>query len=458
MSTQQPPTPKASRNSRRSQKKHNNAPSTEPRGTLLTTPPSSPPVSSSPGVAFAEGAMFNGDVNGNASSRKKNGTRSNKKSKENSRPNHNTQNSHSNHRHTSSQPSMASPPPLKDSPHYAGPTFHASPAPSALPMPSFFSKSVPDSGLPTALELDSEVDAETETEPEPDMTPSKPRAAAAHANHEPSPLDFLFKAAIDARSKAQQSPEVISKSRTPNTDSKAYQRPQSSANGIFSLELDEPERNAMPIGPAFATPYKDRMNALRSNGIHSQSTGDLNDAQRRVKTEELKNLLLNPKPQRPATASPQPAEANRGAVHGTNINYGSPLQTSSGPPTPLSAYTQRDARYANVGKLNYHSVYANGAPIQPRNASSALRQEFSPNGKPENAARMPHGHSFQSPYQGFSIPQRHNPPAHQGMNFHPSQSQAGGLDTKKMEDDLKRVLKLDLSSNMQPNGMQSSLA
>lgn len=321
-------------------------------------------------------------------------------------------------------------------------------------MPSFFSKSVPDSGLSTALELDSEADAEAETEPEPDMTPSKPKAAA---NHEPSPLDFLFKAAIDARSKAQQSPEVT-KSRTPNTDSKAYQRPQSSANGIFSLELDEPERNVMSIGPAFATPYKDRMNALRPNGVHSQSTGDLNDAQRRMKTEELKNLLLNPKPQRPATASPQPTEANRGAVHGVNMNYGSPLQTSSGPPTPLSAYTQRDARYANGGKINYHTAYANGAPIPPRNASSALRQEFSPNAKPENAGRMLYGPSFQPPYQGFSISQRHNQPPPQGMNFHPSQSQPGGLDTKKMENDLKRVLKLDMSSNIQPNGMQSFLA
>jgi hypothetical protein len=456
MSTQQPPTPKASRNSKRSQKKQNSAPSVELRGALLTTPPSSPPVSSSPGVAFAaDGAMFNGDVNGNASSRKKNGTRSTKKTKENSRPNNITQTSTSNHRHTSSQPSIASPPPLKDSPHYAGPTFHASPAPSALPMPSFFSKSVPDSGLATALELDSEADAETETEPELDMTPSKPKAAVAHANHEPSPLDFLFKAAIDARSKAQQSPEVT-KRRSPNTDSKAYQRPQSSANGIFSLELDEPERNMMPIGPAFATPYKDRMNALRPSGVHSQSTGDLNDAQRRMKTEELKNLLLNPKPQRPATASPQPIEANRGAV---NMNYDSPLQTSSGPPTPLSAYTQRDARFANVGKINYHPAYANGTAIPPRNASSALRQEFSPNAKPVNTGRMPHGPYFQPPYQGFSIPQqRHNQPPPQGTNSHPSQSQPGGLDTKKMEDDLKRVLKLDLSSNIQPNGMQSSLA
>lgn len=456
---QQPPTPKASRNSKRPSKKHN-TPSAEHRGASLTTPPSSPPVNSSPGlITFGEGPMFNGDVSGNGSSRKKNAPRSNKKSKENSRPNNNTQQSSSNHRHTSSQPSIASPPQLKDSPHYAGPTFHASPAPSALPLPSFFSKSVPDSGLSTALELDSEADAETETEPEPDMTPSKPKAAEARANHEPSPLDFLFKAAIDARSKAQQGPEMTVKSRTPNTDSKAYQRPHNSANGIFSLELDEPERNLMSIGPAFATPYKDRMNALRPKGVHSQSTGDLNDAQRRVKTEELKNLLLNPKPQRSATVSPQPTEANNcGTVHGANMNYGSPLRTSSGPPTPLSAYPPRDARYANVGKLNYHAVYANGNSSQPRNASSALRQEFSPNAKSENAIRMPYGPSFQPPYQGFSSPQRPHSSTPQGMNFHPSPSQPGGLDTKKLEDDLKRVLKLDLTSNIQPNGMQSSLA
>ncbi|KAH8702617.1 hypothetical protein BGW36DRAFT_356724 [Talaromyces proteolyticus] len=454
MSTQQPPTPKGSRNPKRLQKK-SHAPAGENRNMLLTTPPSSPPLSSSPGVMFVEGPIVNGDLNG---SRKKNGTRSTKKSKENSRPNNNAYNMNSNHRHTSSQPSITSPPQLKDSPHYAGPTFHASPAPSALPIPSFFSKSVPDSGLSAALEIESEADGEHE--PEPDMTPSKPKVTSSH---EPSPLDFLFKAAIDARDRNQQSPEATSKRATPNTDSKAYQRLDNSSNGIFSLELDGPERNLMPIGPSFATPYRDRMNALRPNGHHSQSTGDLNDAQRRVKTEELKNLLLNPKPQRPASASPQPSALHYNGTNNYVMHkpYNTSLQTSSGPPTPFSdgGGTQRGAEVGNGIKSHYRYASSTSDFRQSRNASSALHKELSPNARSTNMAGTTYVNSFQPSYRNFTThdaPTPHLP----GFQRPPSRppTRPAEVDTKKMEDDLKRILKLDIGGNIHPNGVQSSFA
>src|SRR3982074_2600634 len=102
MSTQTPPTPKGSRNPKRQQKK-NNTPHSQAKTSLLTTPPSSPPRSLSPGDAFAEYNTYNGDQ---SASRKNNNVRSAKKSRENTKPSTVAYTNGMNHRHTSSQPNI----------------------------------------------------------------------------------------------------------------------------------------------------------------------------------------------------------------------------------------------------------------------------------------------------------------------------------------------------------------
>ncbi|KAF3406540.1 hypothetical protein DPV78_000742 [Talaromyces pinophilus] len=451
MSTQQVTTTpmKGSRNPKRQQKR-NNTPASQAKTVMLSTPPSSPPRVASPNDYFATGtpAVYNGEHNG---SRKKNDNRSGKKP----RPVNPAHSNGVNHRHTSSQPSIASPPQLKDSPHYAGPTFHASPAPSALPMPSFFSKSVPDSGLSTSLDLDDELDEESA----PELTPSKPKASATRINHEPSPLDFLFKAAIDARVKSQQSPEAVSKSTiSSSTDvSSASQRQEPSSNGIFSLELDGSDRST----PTYSTPvssYKQKMNALTANGTPQHSTTDLDDAQRKIKTEELKHLLLNPRPQRPASASPHPKGPahsyfpNGGAGYTANVQQ----HANSGPPTPVSFnghVQQPTSRPRNSYRSPTQAYTENVNPF-------AFRRDASPYASPVNAARPnQYGPPFQSPYRNIQPSQRYHSPSPFNAKLQstppPRQPES---DTKKMEDDLRRILKLDMTPGMQPNGVQSSLA
>ncbi|KAL1972120.1 hypothetical protein VTN31DRAFT_7339 [Thermomyces dupontii] len=298
MSTASPVTPKGPRNPRHQQKRNHTTPShinTKPA--LLSTPTSSPAP-----LTDEEGSH-------NSPRGKKHSSRSAsaKKHPNSSRPpapSH--RNSSYHHRHTSSQPDVNTPP-AKDSPHYAGPTFHASPAPSALPMPSFLSKSVPDSGV-NGLDADSD-----SGEPGPELTPSKPRATGTPSdrNPEPSPLDFLFKAALEARErKSLQSPEIVKTTNTPNTEPKIRSRPESAANGIFPFEFDDQENRSLPIGPPFSTPYRDRMNALRASGS-PQSPASLTDEERRAKAEQLKNLLLNPPPQRSESAPKPPDMAPR---------------------------------------------------------------------------------------------------------------------------------------------------
>lgn len=458
MSTQapQPPTPKGSRNNRRQSKK-----STPHKVAHLSTPPSSPPRNMSPGITT--------DSSNPANSSKKKPPRSAKK-----------QNGQIispapiyGHRHTNSQPSVNTPQ-LKDGAHYAGPTFHASPAPSALPIPSFFSKSVPDSDLATTLETDSD---NAEMEPEIDTTPSKPRARPQPISEEqkPTPLDFLFKAAVQARnSSSASSPEVTNRIRSPQTDSKALHQPTPDGipGGIFAFEMENADRKT-PIGPSFAPSYQDRMNALRSSSSPSPSSAEFSDDQRRLKTQELKHLLLNPRPQKPPSTSPsihnQPGSFGaRPSVNSNVPHYVTPMRTASGPPATNGFSGQTQPLSHNAGRPPFAYTHSSGVQ-PPRNSNSPLRREVPASHSPHSAGIPAEGSP--SPFAGnryhpafanapqskpsFASPQPQYPSASLKMPTK-SPSPSGNMDTKKMEDDLRRILKLDAGPGIPSSGMQSS--
>ena len=450
MSTQSPhpPTPKGSRNNRRQPKK-NTTPHTQ-KAILLNTPPSSPPRNLSPaGVA--------NDLSSHLHSKKKKPPRSGKKLKDMSQaspaPNYG-------HRHTSSNPNIT--PQLKDS-AYAGPTFHASPAPSALPIPSFFSKSFPESDLAPALETDSD-NAETEAELE--TTPSKLRARPQPTGDAPNstPLDFLFKAAVQARQSNPTSPEATSRVRSPQTEPKRFH--SNPAGGMFTLEMDAPERSrASQIGPSFATSYQDRMNALRSSSSQSQSSDT--EEQRRIKTEQLKQMLLNPRPQKPPSSVSPSRESPtshrvRPNINGAVPHYATPMRTTSDPPTTLSGgYSPgQHQQMPNIASRPSYP-YSNG-PAHVRNTESPLRREVPTNNYHPGAFPS----AFNNQYMGithspatapasqtnFASPQPQYATAAFNMPTNsPSPSQS--IETKKMEDDLRRILKLDAAP-----GIQSSFA
>lgn len=461
MSTQSPtpPTPKGPRNNRRHPKK-----TTTPysqKTAFLTTPPSSPPRNLSPGGTTT-------DSSNNANMSKKKNPRSAKK------PPHNGPKAspayNNGHRHTSSSHGSATTPQFKDSPHYAGPTFHASPAPSALPMPSFFSKSLPESDLAPALE------SENEGEPDIETTPSKPKSRPQYTTSEEksTPLDFLFKAAVEARNaQAQRSPEANTRTRSPQTDSKAIpqRNPNGVAGGMFPLEMESVDSPNFQIGPSFATSYKDRMNALRSTNSSSQSPMGLDESERKAKTEELKALLLNPRPQRPSSASPLVHNQANGSVNarpntGPNVpHFATPLRTTSGP--PVTAHSLPNGQKQPVFGNGSHSYTPNGGLQPVRGQHSALRKEV-----PTSSLGTTGGISsepFASPYMAYNQPYfsgRCVPPLQYGSptpysaapSTIPVHSSPQSHDTKKMEDDLRRILKLDANSSIQSNGVQSSFA
>ncbi|OAA37477.1 hypothetical protein NOR_07176 [Metarhizium rileyi] len=169
---------------------------------------------------------------------------------------------------------------------FAGATFHASPAPSALPIPSFVSKS--SSELPVSLGKD------TLQEPSPPATdgdvPSPFRPSSVPKMSE-SPLDFMFRAHREEKERnfrenpqshslrTSKTPQPLQRSDMggpPKPSSLPHQRRgyfRQPAGGIDPSELDGiPGR---PLGPAFSTPYQERIKAVRSssnsNTLRSQS-------------------------------------------------------------------------------------------------------------------------------------------------------------------------------------------
>ncbi|KAL2809472.1 hypothetical protein BJX63DRAFT_355541 [Aspergillus granulosus] len=461
--SQTPLTPKGPRNNRRNQKRIT-TPSYQNAATLAT-PPSSPPRTVSPRGAATDSSTT-------IPLSKKKGNRSSKKPRDASRTSPVNQ---PGHRHTSSHPSNnITTSHLKDA-AYAGPTFHASPAPSTLPIPSFISKSFPESDLAPTSEHDSDgfdVDADFES------TPSKPklRPSLSQDGRESTPLDFLFKAAVDARNRpSQQSPEPSPRVRSPQTDSKAIQqrRFNTDTNGMFPLEMEASDLRHPQIGPSFAPSYKDRMNALRSSSSPSPNLQDLGEEERKAKTEALKTLLLNPRPQRPSSVfhSSYNQEHPSHERPGPNPipHFATPLRTSSGPPTitPRGDFSGKQLPQSDFVSLpGSHHPHFSPPQHHPYQDSSFGRGALSSNsGNTPSTPRQGYGLPS-APYSYGKLPSNQQSPVHYPQ-YH-SQSPApqsapvnGNLpafDTKKIEDDLRRILKLDVNPGIPTSGIQSSLA
>lgn len=169
---------------------------------------------------------------------------------------------------------------------YAGPTFHASPAPSALPIPSFYSKSVPVSSG------DIRGTARTETNLHESSTPP----SAVTGNHQfqslDSPLDVFFRADREEKARARSASSAYAQFKlsgpfqppieppladldSPSASHQKYGHQglesKSSAGGIFAMEL---ERTPIPgtfCGPAFSTPYSERIDAAKLSRTTTRS-------------------------------------------------------------------------------------------------------------------------------------------------------------------------------------------
>jgi hypothetical protein len=203
------------------------------------------------------------------------------------------------------------PPPTvltKSSTAFAGATFHASPAPSALPIPKFYAKGAPESpSFNTKL-------APTERTPTTDN--EAPTSYRSHMNFEPreSPLELIFRADREEKEKARLTNSTTSQRRindfecspsaslqaqghvsTPNFSINSNQRLEKFNHGESGSRENTPNHGvSRPIGPAFSTPYQQRIRAARAEpaGVSPSPQASPRVEDRSDRSEALKQYLF----------------------------------------------------------------------------------------------------------------------------------------------------------------------
>jgi len=360
---------------------------------------------------------------------------------------------------------------------YAGPTFQASPAPSSLPVPKFFSRSVPNvaaqkQSLEARMAGENTPEAERSS-PEAEVVAPPPRDANL------SPLDVFFRADQAERKQSRggsvQSPEMVAKRAVPATEPRnAFQH---TGKSVFLRELDgetdmpSPKtvpRNDRPVLPQRST----------SSGNHSPLAPGSGD--REEYTKSLKDLLFN------VNASPPPAQPYNGTPrrNSNSQDANSPFQTpspfqrsTSGPSTPAPSIEQQNHYSLHYGNRNLSPLFTAARNDTPPARPSGLRQqqlssELSPASPNNNSAFPPpqldpdsFSRSYLNQHIRASQPATMPPlPLSNGTNSASAPSSRDGApatsasprtgsgsgssqDIRTMEDDLRRMLKLNVLSN-----------
>lgn len=349
---------------------------------------------------------------------------------------------------------------------YAGSTFHASPAPSALPIPSFYSKSVPESpGLRGMKGLKDNSSASHLATPPPVETPAK------RSQREESPLDIFFNAdraekerarsAISYQSAANgpfhppaRSPRSSQTPPAPRTQTRSQtsQSKRISGSGMFVMEeLDGEEELATSFGPAFSTPYSERINAARSAKQSAQfSTPPSNAVQlsHSQNTDALKAYLFSD----PSPLSP-PA---------TTSTVGSPYQSHyTSHAGPKGTSLPQRPQYNNT-IFNSESRLVNMPKTSTR--SSGLRQEVTPTktptrtpdrnsafGQPNSSLRNPRGVSSEvSDFDLIFGSFKNAPGPASSLEISSGDSVA---DLQGATDALRKILKLDAQDDDNNGGI-----
>lgn len=225
---------------------------------------------------------------------------------------------------------------------------------------------------------------------------------------------------------------------------------------MFPFELDS--ANLGEDGSAFATPFKDRIEALRSTSAGGKS---MDDEERKAKTDALKKLLMKSSTQEnnnhnsnnasPVVDMNNPFNARAPYSMSSAIPQGSPqVRASSNPSTPLSAYDNAihytPPTFTPVG----HPFPTPQTQTPKRPNSSRLRHVYGAQSEPEYAELS--SDSAITPPSSSRKNTNHQPPPqynaapysnHPQMPTHRAKPSA-----QQLENDLRRVLKLDLVSRV----------
>lgn len=348
---------------------------------------------------------------------------------------------------------------------YAGPSFNASPAPSSLPMPKF-SRSVPNVDKTSTLK--SMMEQETaDTTSESDGSPFLENSQLTQdvQAREDSPLDIFFQADRDAKVKAQMRSPAGSNSLLSDSQNElrhhSRQATDSSLGGMFPLEMD---------GAASECSDSTNSNEPTTPAPKAMTKANDKDEQRRLATLALQKLLYSPEPQLPASSS------SRSGTPSHNLGSPSPKTTTreGSPglaPDSTSKEQQRQAALLALAKKQISGLGTNNGSAAQRPPSSKLRKELSipdlPRVQPlELPATPTHSHvqktptstncraqqqhnGYASPYSPFSS--AFTPPAKLPGNSRSTPSK----DAKSIEEDLRRILKLDVLGGDNITGVRS---
>lgn len=368
---------------------------------------------------------------------------------------------------------------------YAQSTFQASPAASALPVPKFFgSKSVPSTHGPSSLQerMDREKTPERLEESSPESDVVSP-AKVPHSQNE-TPLDLFFMADKAEKERKNSpgagiSPQLAAR---PPPASEPRNPFHTNMQSPFVRPSNETNRNIVSPRPASIgqRPPVPRAHSSPGNNVNGQNQSNGNHD---ASTQALKDLLFSNINKQSSTPphSHQRAPSNPNAVDSVTETP-SPVQQRSalGPSTPTPAKNSHDQHSLHYGNRNLSPMFQaarNETPPRPSNLRQQLEHSGQQNGFPQYN---------QQPYLNYADPNSFSrsyldhqirsslptqPPSGlisngNGNNAHSSTSSSGptppqkgmpipgaasssprnggSRDVKGMEDDLRRMLKLDV--------------
>ncbi|KAI0117624.1 hypothetical protein F4776DRAFT_274254 [Hypoxylon sp. NC0597] len=240
-------------------------------------------------------------------------------------------------------------------PIFAGSTFHASPAPSALPIPSFLNRSETDSpGVKAASSPE-----QTLSCPTTDSDEASPSSPPSVSRADGSPLDLLFDALraekgqarirrassvdedasnlspLSPPQKSHGSPKQFSPSPRAPASSQTRRSNNPRRPTTIGISPDELDGNpGQPVGPAFSTPYHERMRAARLNRTSAQSTPKVLQNQNLNSSDSLKRYLFTGRVRRDDAGAQQIMTPPNQIFQHNYQEYSSQLHKRSGQPDP----------------------------------------------------------------------------------------------------------------------------
>lgn len=370
---------------------------------------------------------------------------------------------------------------------YAGPTFHASPAASSLPMPTFFSKSVPEPRKSSGLKAMMEDDANGGSSDQADESPTlrKTRLDVSRMAMDDSPLDICFHAdrnrKVEEKAKLVPSNEATilspatstgnltdsSKSPSSQGTHQSSHTPNSSIGGLFPLDFEDSNYSSPSPEPGGRLQPKLLRDSERSASTPSSIPTQLSREQ--MKALALKQLLLSPDQQRPATVSPD----SRVTGSGNHVSQAFPSpHNPSGPSIPLFCHDSESTNHGSTSGFPFFECSPSITPSGPSRhqaTPSNLRQQVT-SPKVTEYHRLPKFPTANTPphtNESYNLLNRqscaaalHNSPCRE-PNVPPQNSIPATPDTplrdpaqtKLMEDYLRRVLKLDTLSSEGAKGV-----